>query len=201
MNKYLFIYLLSLSAAKPQFLIITQLYMPKSKRQKEEIVKNLNDKLNKSRSMVFIDYKGLKVKELDELRNECEKQGSEYFVAKKTLFNIAIQNRIENCNPKEMEGNLAIIVGYQDEVATAKIVKNFVKKYKISKILGGIVDNKYISENSVKNLANIPSKPELYSKLLGSFNAPVSGFINVFSGILRNFVGALDAIKESKANN
>lgn len=175
--------------------------MPKSKRQKEEIIKNLDDKLNKSRSIVFIDYKGLKVKELDKLRDECEKRGSEYFVVKKTLLNIAVKNRIENFNPKEMEGNLAIIFGYKDEVSPAKIVKDFVKKHKMSKILGGIVENKYIHENGIKNLADIPSKNELYSKLLGSLNAPVSGFINVFGGILRHFVGTLDSIQKSKANN
>ena len=61
------------------------------------------------------------------------------------------------------------------------------------------MENEYIDENVVKNLADTPSKPELYAKLLGSLNSPISGFVNVFGGCLRNLVGALDAIRESKS--
>ncbi|MFH1187256.1 MAG: 50S ribosomal protein L10 [bacterium] len=172
--------------------------MPKSKQQKEEIVKNLIDKLNKSKSTIFVDYKGLKVKELDELRQECGKQESEYFVAKKTLIKVAAGSKTEGLDPKGMEGNLAMVFGYQDEIVPARIVKNFAKKYKMLRILGGVVENRYIDENMVKNLADIPSRPELYAKLLGSLNAPISGFVNVFSGVLRNFVGVLDAVRESR---
>ncbi|MFH1565080.1 MAG: 50S ribosomal protein L10 [bacterium] len=173
--------------------------MPKSKQQKEEIVKNLADKLNKSKSTIFVDYKGLKVKELDELRDECEKQESEYFVAKKTLIKVAAANKTAGFDLKEMKGNLAMVFGYQDEMVPAKIVKNFSKKYKMFKVLGGIMENKYIDESMVKSLADIPSKPELYAKLLGSLNVPISGFVNVFGGCLRNLAGVLDAVRESKS--
>ncbi len=179
---------------------VFQNHMPKTKQQKQEIIKNLTDKLDKSKSTIFIDYKGLKVKELDELRQECGKQNGEYFVAKKTLINIAAGNKkIEGLNPKGMEGNLAMVFGYQDEVVPAKIIKDFAKKYKTLKVMGGIMDSKYIDENMVKTLADIPSKPELYAKLLGSLNAPISGFANVLNGVIRNFVGVLDAVRESKS--
>lgn len=173
--------------------------MPKTKQQKEEIINQLTDKINKSKTTVFVDYKGLKVKELDKLRQECRKQDGEYFVAKKTLINIATGKNTEGLDSKGMEGNLAMIFGYQDEIVPAKIAKDFAKKYKTLKILGGVMDSKYIDENMVKSLADIPSKPELHAKLLGSLNAPASGFANVLNGVIRNFVGVLDAVRESKS--
>jgi len=174
--------------------------MPKTKQQKKEMLDHLVDKLNNSTSVVFVDYKGLKAAEIDELRQECRKEESEYCVAKKTLIKLAIdQNKIEGVDPKEMAGNLAVVFGYGDEVAPAKTLKNFSKKYKAMKLLGGIVEGKYIDEKMVNNLADIPSRPELYAKLVGSLNSPISGFVNVLQGNLRNLVYALDAIRESKS--
>jgi large subunit ribosomal protein L10 len=173
--------------------------MPKNKQQKKEIVDQLTDKLSKSKSAVFVDYKGLKVKEVEELRRECKKQNSEYLVAKKTLIKLAVdKSKIEGVNIKEMEGNLALVLGYEDEVSPAKTVKDFSKKYDALKMLSGVMEGKFIDKQMVKNLADIPSKPELYAKLVGSINAPVSGFVNVLRGNLRNLIYALNAIKESK---
>jgi large subunit ribosomal protein L10 len=173
--------------------------MPKTKKQKKDIIDILTDKFSKSKSMIFVDYKGLKVKELDNLRKECGKQDSEYMVAKKTLVKVAIDsNKIEGVNPNDLEGNLAMVFSYGDEVVPAKILKDFSKSHKALKVLCGIMDGKYIDENMVKSLADIPSKPELHAKLVGMLNSPISGFVNVLSGNLRNLVRVLDSVRESK---
>jgi large subunit ribosomal protein L10 len=101
-----------------------------------------------------------------------------------------------------MDGQLAAIFGYEDEVAPAKVVDTFLAdKENAGKIafLGGVLEGRFIDKDQVTALAKIPSREELYAKLVGSMNAPVSGFVNALAGNLRNLVGVLKAIEEKKA--
>ncbi len=176
--------------------------MPKTKEQKRTILKELTDKIAKAKSIIFTKYSGLTVKENEDLRNKLRQENNEYYVAKKTLFGLALKDKtIAGLDIKKFEGQVAAIFGYSDEVSPAKIVGQFKKeKDKEGKIefIGGILENKYIGANEVSNLAILPSKQELYAKIVGSINAPVSGFVNVLAGNIRNFVGVLKAIGDKK---
>ena len=117
-------------------------------------------------------------------------------------MNLAFKDQIGDLNVRSMDGKLAAVFSYEDEVAPAKIIANFRKdKEKADKIffLGGILENKLLSKEEMESLSQLPSKPELYAKLVGSLNAPVSGFVNVLAGNLRGLVGVLKAISEKKA--
>lgn len=117
-------------------------------------------------------------------------------------MNLAFKDQISDLNVRTMDGKLAAVFSYEDEVAPAKIIANFRKdKEKADKIffLGGILENKLLSKEEMESLSQLPSKPELYAKLVGSLNAPVSGFVNVLAGNLRGLVGVLKAISEKKA--
>lgn len=93
---------------------------------------------------------------------------------------------------------MGIIFSYEDEIAPAKILKDFQKEHKILKISGGILERNFIELNEVLKLANLPSKQELIAKVIGGINAPISGFVNVLAGNLRNFVCVLQAIEKQK---
>jgi large subunit ribosomal protein L10 len=176
--------------------------MPKNKIQKGEILRNLSEKIKKSKSVVFAGFNALTVKDNENLRAQLRKENSEYYVAKKTLMNIAFKDQIKDLNVRTMDGKLAAIFSYEDEVAPAKIIGNFRKdKDKITKIffLGGILENKLLSKEEVEALSQLPSKTELYAKLVGSLNAPISGFVNALAGNLKNLVYVLKAIEEKKA--
>ena len=174
--------------------------MPKTKVQKGEILRDLVEKISKSKSIVFTKFSGLEVKENEELRKELRKEGGEYYVAKKTLLNIALkENKIEDVDINGLDGQVSTVFGYEDEVTPAKIVDKF-KKGREEKIvfLGGVLENKFIGAESVQSLASLPSKQELYAKLVGTMNAPISGFVNVLAGNLRGLVTVLKAIGEKK---
>jgi len=176
--------------------------MPKNKIQKGEILRNLSEKIKKSKSVVFAGFNALTVKDNENLRAQLRKENSEYYVAKKTLMNIAFKDQIKDLNVRTMDGKLAAIFSYEDEVAPAKIIGNFRKdKDKITKIffLGGILENKLLSKEEVEALSQLPSKTELYAKLVGSLNAPISGFVNALAGNLKNLVYVLKAIEEKKS--
>jgi len=176
--------------------------MPKNKQQKQEILKALSDKINKAKSIVFAGFNTLGVKDNEVLRSKLLEENSEYYVAKKTLIDKALSdNKISDLKTREFEGKVAAIFSYEDEVAPAKIIGDFRKdKEKADKIvfLGGILENKLLSKQEVEALALVPSKPELYAKMVGSLNAPISGFVNVLAGNLRGLVGVLKAISEKK---
>jgi len=176
--------------------------MPKTKEQKTVILKELTDKVAKAKSVVFTRYNGLTVKENEALRTKLRQSNNEYFVAKKTLFGLAFKDKaIAGLDIKKFVGQVAAVFGYGDEVSPAKIVGEFKsEKEKEGKIefIGGILENKFLSAAEVDSLSKLPSKKELYAKIVGSINAPVSGFVNALAGNIRNLVQVLKAVSEKK---
>jgi large subunit ribosomal protein L10 len=175
--------------------------MPKSKLQKAEVLRDLTAKIGRAKSIVFANFNALTVKDNEDLRQKLRAENSEYYVAKKTLMDKAFKDsQFTDFNARELDGKVAAIFSYEDEVAPAKIVQGF-RKDREDKIIfvGGILENRFITKAEVENLAKLPSKLELYAKLVGSINAPVSGFVNVLAGNLRGLVTALKAIADQKA--
>jgi len=175
--------------------------MPKSKQQKKEVLTGLADKIQRAKSIVFTSFNALTVKDNEELRLKLREVEGEYYVAKKTLLNLAFKNNpIEGLNVKDLDGKVATIFSYGDEVAPAKIVLGFRKdrEDKIAFIVG-VLEGRFLSQVEMESLAKLPSKQELYAQMVGSLNAPISGFVNVLAGNLRGLVNALKAISDSKS--
>jgi large subunit ribosomal protein L10 len=173
--------------------------MPKTKQQKQEISRDIKERLAKAKSVVFSSFNGLTVKENEALRNELVKEQSEYYAAKKTLLNRVLKDANFDIDARTLEGQVAITFGYNDEVAPAKILAKFIKSSDGRlKFLGGILDNKFVDAQGITELSILPSKEELYAKIVGSINAPVYGFVNVLAGNMRALVHVLSAIGENK---
>ena len=171
-----------------------------TKNQKIELVKVLTEKIAASKSAVFVDYKGLKVKDSTDLKKSLRAAGVEYVVVRKTLLDIALKNAgIEGVSIKGMEGQVAIAMANMDEVSAAKIIDIFAKTNENVKLLGGVLGTQVMNAAEVKALAKIPSKEQLLGQLVGTLNAPISGFVNVLAGNLRGLVQVLNAVKEQKA--
>lgn len=170
-----------------------------TKDQKKKIVSDLAEKLKNSKAAVFSDYKGLPVKEMMALRKELRKQGIDFAVAKKTLMNLAFKKAKIDVDVRKMEGQLAIAISPEDEVEAAKIIAKNAKGNENLKILGGILETRFLGKEEVMELSKLPGKEELLAKLVGSLNAPVSGFVNVLAGNLRGLLNVLKAIGDNKA--
>ncbi len=166
--------------------------------QKEELVKSLASKLKDSKAVVFSDFKGLAVKDMTVLRNELREKGIDFKVLKKTLISIALKDAGIEMDLKKMEGQIAIAVSQGDEVEAAKIIAKMAKVNENLKIAGGILGKKILSTEEVMALSKLPSKDELLAKLVGTLNAPVSGFVNVLAGNIRGLVQVLKAVSEVK---
>ncbi len=173
--------------------------MPKTKQKKQEISRDIKERLAKSKAVVFTSFNALTVKENEALRNELVEGQAEYYAAKKTLLARTLSEANIEVDARSFDGQVAVTFGYADVVAPAKILAKFVKDTEGRiKFLGGILEGKYIDAAGVTALSVLPSKEELYAKIVGSINAPISGFVNVLAGTLRSFVGVLSAIEKTK---
>ncbi|MFC1612948.1 50S ribosomal protein L10 [Patescibacteria group bacterium] len=174
--------------------------MPKSKTKKQEILKEYVEKLDNQKSTVIVNFSGLSVKDIEILRKECRKNKVSYFVAKKTLLKLALKEKgIDISNMDDIDNNIGVAFG-EDEVGPAKVVYDFFEEHKEKiNITSGILENKIITAEEIKSLAKLPCKEALLAKLVGTIQAPVSGFVNVLNGNIRGLVQVLNGIKENKS--
>jgi len=173
--------------------------MPKTRAQKESSLKDLQDKFSRMKAAVMINFFGLKVSEVTQMRNLLRAEKIDYVVIKKTLLKKAASALGLNLEPEQFQGGVGIALTYEDEVAPAKILAKFGKDHEALKIHAGILENKLVDRAAVMALAKLPSKPELLAKAVGSIKAPLSGMVNVLAGNLRGLVQILKAIEQKKA--
>jgi len=173
--------------------------MPKTRKEKEEIIKELIDKLNRIKSIIFTSYRGLTVNEIQDLREKMREKDIEYKVVKNTLFRIAqAKSDLKEIKIPEIKEPLAFAFGYEDEVMPAKIVKEFSEEHKALKIVGGILDKRLLTKEETEELAKIPTKEELLAKMVSTIKSPLSGLVNVLRGNLDNLVNVLRAISQKE---
>ena len=151
--------------------------MSKNIELKKGVVADIKQKFEKAQTAVLVDYRGLNVAEDTELRNQLRKAGVEYAVLKNTMINLAIQDMGLDDMKAHLEGPTAVAFGYEDAIAPAKILSEFIKKSKKMTIKCGVCDNAYLDEAGVQALANTPSREVLIAKLMGSMMSSVSKFV------------------------
>lgn len=174
-------------------------YMAKTRIEKEKLVADLSESVGKTKSIVFADFQGLKATEITELRRVCKRAGVGYLVGKKTLLSLAFKANNLDINPKPLEGSFATLFGFVDEIQPAKIVADFARAHEALKIIGGVLEKKMVDKSGIIAMAQFPSKQELLAKMVGSIQAPLSGFVNVLAGNLRGLVRVLQAYEQKKS--
>jgi large subunit ribosomal protein L10 len=153
--------------------------------QKKVIVEEIAEKLQKSKSTIVTDYRGLNVKQMNELRKQLREAGVEFQVLKNTLTRRAAEKVNMSELNEHLTGPTAIAFSYDDVVAPAKILHNFAKENKALEIKGGMVEGKAVTLDEIKALAELPSREGLLSMLLSVLQAPI-----------RNFALAVKAVAE-----
>jgi large subunit ribosomal protein L10 len=157
--------------------------MSKAIDMKKELVAEITDKFQRSTAAILVDYRGLTVEELTELRKQFREAGVEYKVYKNTLMRRAAENAGMEELIKELVGPNAVAFSYDDPVAPARIAANFAKDHKKLELRVGVVEGAFYAEEQIKELADIPAREVLIAKLLGSLKAPVSNFAYLVKAI------------------
>lgn len=166
--------------------------------QKKEVVERLSTQLAEAEITILIDYKGLDVLSMTELRAKLRDAGVQMEVVKNTLLSRAAQGSDSALMADLYKGPNAIIISANDPVAPAKVLVDFAKDNEKMEIKAGTLGGKLLSVEEIIQLAKMPSKQELLTKLVCTLNAVPTSFVTVLSGVPRAFVNVLSAIKDQK---
>jgi len=164
---------------------------------KKQAVVDLTEKIRNAAAGVFVDYKGINVKDDTALRNLMRKEGVEYTVVKNTLTRFALKELGYSDIEDVLNGTTALAVS-SDLVAPAKILCDYAEKHKNFSVKAGFVEGKTLDAAGVTALSKLPSKDVLVATVLGTLNAPITGFVTVLNGNIRGLAVALNAIAEKK---
>ncbi len=174
---------------------VTQIfYMALTKEQKKKRVEELEEQIAKQKAMVFVNFSGLKAKDLEMLREKLKQTGAKLIIVKKALANLAFKEKKIDFVKEEFPNELAIVFGFEDELAPAKAIYDFSKEKDDLKIAGGYLNNEKTGAEELVVLAQLPSKQELYGKLVGALSAPLANFVNVQRQNIKGLFYALGAI-------
>ncbi|MDL2236146.1 50S ribosomal protein L10 [Christensenellaceae bacterium OttesenSCG-928-L17] len=162
--------------------------------QKAAKVAEVQEKIQKAQSIILFDYRGLTVEEVTNLRSEMRKANIEYVVLKNGIVSRACEAAgIDNAVGEMLKGPSAFAFGYEDAVAPAKILKDYIKKVKKCEIKGGIVEGKLESAAAINAIADLPSREVLIARILGSMMSPISGLAIVLDQIAKTRGDATEA--------
>ena len=152
-------------------------------QQKQPVVAAIADTIKDAQCVVLVDYRGLTVEQDTALRKQLREAGVTYKVFKNTMMNFAFKGT--DCEPlcELLEGPNAIAVSTTDATAPARILSKFAKECPALELRAGIVEGNFYDANGIKAVANVPSREELLSKLLGSMQSPIANFARVVKQI------------------
>lgn len=162
--------------------------MAKTKEQKKEIIQTVKDYLAKQKATYFVDFKKLKAKDLFDLRQELKKNNSLLLVIKKTLADMVFKERGVKVDFENMEGQLALTFGFEDEISPARTLYRFQQEKGLPEILGGIWENEFIDKQKVVEIAKLPTKEELFAKLISSLKSQQYMLINALEHNIKGLV-------------
>ena len=143
--------------------------------QKKQLVTEIQEKLQGSVSTIIVDYRGLSVAEVTELRKQLREAGVEFKVYKNSMTRRAAEGAGLGGLNENLTGPNAIAFSTEDAVSPAKIINNFAKKHEALEIKAGVMEGNIISVEEVKALAELPSREGLLSMLLSVLQAPIRG--------------------------
>ena len=174
--------------------------MKATKAQKQETVTTLVGRLQRAPTVYVTDFTGLNVAKVTELRRRLRAAGVEYVVVKNTLARRALDAAAVPALAEHLAGPTALVLAGRDPVGAAKVLADFAKEHEKPAIRVGLVEGKAVSPEQVKRLATLPPKTELLAQLGGAFQAPMAGWVGAMQGLLQMMVGALEALKTTRAD-
>jgi large subunit ribosomal protein L10 len=171
-----------------------------SVQDKQKLVEEVEGKLSKSSAVYLIDYLGLTVEEVTDLRQKFRSENIYFKVLKNTLVKRALEKR----NAPNVDGYLigptAVVISLGDEIAPAKIIIDFAKKQKknLPRLKAAVLDGRVFNDKQVEQISRLPNKKELIAMLAGALNAPIIKLAGTLQALVTQIAYAVNAVKEKK---
>jgi large subunit ribosomal protein L10 len=170
------------------------------KSEKNEMISQIKELINNSSAIYVVDYNGVNVEDINQLRKEFRKEGVTYKVFKNTLFKKAL---IDVKGYEKLSDLLVGMSGFaftnDNTTVPAKVIKKYFDNSGKFVLKGCYIETQFFDGNQLDALSILPTKPEIIAGIMGSLNSPVSGIIGTINAVMRDIVGVLDAIGKKKA--
>lgn len=167
--------------------------MPLLLSEKEVVVQGMTERLKRATAVIVADYRGLSVADLSHLRRELRKRGSEVQVIKNTLMRRACQAAGIEPPVALLQGPTAIVLLYDDLSSPTKVLLDFAKGREVFSLRGGLVEGQALGADSVKALANLPTRDELRAQLLSMLQGPQRQLVTVLNAPLQGLARVIQA--------
>tara|TARA_B100000427_G_scaffold133646_1_gene111201 strand:+ start:918 stop:1436 length:519 start_codon:yes stop_codon:yes gene_type:complete len=163
-------------------------------------VKELTDKLDRAKAVYFTDYLGLDVVSVTKLRKSFVEKDVEFTVAKNTLIKLAAKELGISGVDEFLKGPTALAFSYDEPTDPAKVIKEFLKDFDKPSVKGMIFDGEIFASDQFDKVANLPSKEQLLSKLVGMLNSPMSKLSSTLGSSVSGLLGTLTQLNSKKGS-
>jgi large subunit ribosomal protein L10 len=167
-----------------------------TKERKRELVESYVEMLSQSQGIIFTNYRGLTVSQIQAVRNKLREVDSPYHVVKNTLFERALKQAGLPVPEDLLQGPVATGFCYTELPATAKALIDLAKEFEAFEIKGGLLGDKIVGARDIVALASLPPREILLALVAGSFQSPISGLVTALGGLIRGLLYVLQARKE-----
>ena len=168
---------------------------------KAQAISELEGAIGSATNAFLIDFKGITVPQVTELRKQVRESNSKYIVVKNTLALIAVKDSPLKSLENAFTGPTAVAYNTTDAVALAKALTKFAKDVPTIQFKGALLNGQAVPASEIQNIANLPSREELIAKLLYLMQHPIRGLAVVLQGTIRNFAVVVDQIAKQKGEN
>lgn len=169
-----------------------------NREEKAAVISEFSDGIGQATNAFLIDFKGITVPQVTELRRQVRESGSSYVVVKNTLALIAVKDSPLTQIKDQFTGMTAVAYNTTDAVVLAKALTRFAKDVPAVQFKGALLNGQIVPATEIQNIANLPSREELVSKLLYLMQHPIRGLVTVLSANIRNLAVVLDQVAKQK---
>jgi large subunit ribosomal protein L10 len=166
--------------------------------EKAAAISKFAEGVGQATNAFLIDFKGITVPQVTELRKQVRSTGSSYVVMKNTLAILAVKDSPLTALQKHFSGMTAVAYNRSDAVMLAKALTKFAKDVPAVQFKGAMLDGQIVPATEIQNIANLPSREELIGKLLYLMQSPIRGFVTVLAANIRNLAVVIDQIAKQK---
>ena len=158
---------------------------------RERIIGELTEKYKDADHCVFVDFSGLSVEAIGQLRRQISERGMDFFIAKNSLLKLALEKVGLPAKEDVFKSPTAVLSGGEDPVAVCKLIVDWQKKTKTTEIKGGILERKTLTSSEVIELSTVPPREMLLSQILGVFIAPLTDVATLLDNTVSQFANLL----------